>query len=866
MWYRLILAYREVGKGGEKTIHKTKGKYDRPIFVMDTESNSDPSMSKGTGSKVFGPGHYTSQNKVVSYGYEYPYTRVEKLPQGTRILDLDRIPNFHAKRIIKSLDPEMDENILESDLYRPYYTLQEIIEFTKDHSKNPDVKKYRSYDHGPNYRQIYPKLIELGYDAVEYFAGRNFSLDSVLSRINARPEMLETEKQRKRRGKEPFVKSKRFQRRINKLEKQIDLSAVEFENLLGMFKRQYGENWIQNWKPVSTRQENIDRLFEKNIIDEEEKNFLLETNLQKKNVLVINATTLMNPKLFQKERFRPETLSEEEKKELDTLKKATSYDVTKHILSEMKKKDPENWIKNAYEDFTIDPETLIKLVSENIINPLEAVYLGGNSLGVSDFTEMLKNNIDIVIENFDFITDLILSRSLDEKKLLSIYTEAQKYQKSPDFSKNLIKTFFFKGKIEDEYILKHIMPFLKIGFFSADDLLNNKFYFYGYFKILDENYVSELDDMGITVDQMKNMDWRNFHLYNNINGLLEIGFDKEFLIKNISNAKSPTRLKNIGFDYIDIIGQTDFDSSDINLHVFIDGFLQENDEEITKTLSYEQKLQILEVKIATLAVKKLKDFRNRFTNFLKLSSLYDSKDILKVLFKNQENFAVYNEIVSDPKPYVTKSNSNIDLKEKIITELSEEYQPKFDIFSQIKETITRLDQKYFNGLLFCDCGYIKLETCPNCGNQNSYFSNYTNLNFDSCIEILKELLPLYRIANGDQQLLIYFEGIEKITYSNLRFDFGSTYSLNSSKITWKQSFPEITKIYEIYKILKDPNISDYFKYLHSERPVKELFALIEDPEFIEKNDLSFKEEDSQINQTLQEDEEEEPINIDDDED
>ena len=867
MWYRLILAYREVGRGGEKTIHKTKGKYERPIFVMDPKSK-DPTLNKGTGSKVFGPGHYTSQNKVVAYGYDYPYTRVEKLPQGTRILDLDRIPNFHARRIIESFDPNIDKDRLKSDLSLAFYSLNDIIKFLVDTSKNPDVKKYLTlYDSDANYRQIYPKLIELGYDAVEYYAGRNFSLDDVLSRIKSRPQMLETEKQRNKRDvNTPFVKSKRFQRRINKLEKQIELSAAEFENLLKMFKNQYGENWMQSWKPVSTKQENIDRLFEKDFINDDERKFLLDTNLQKKNVLVINATTLINPKLFQKERFRPETLSEEEKKELNTLKNATTYDVTKHILLEMKKKDPENWMKKALEDFLIDTEILIKLKNEQVISPIEAGYLGGDTLGVSDFLYMMKENFDLIIENFDLVIDMISSFSLDEKRLLLIYSEAKKYEKSPDFSERLIKTLYFEGKINKNYILSNIMPFIKIGFFKADDILNSRYYDFVKMSIIDENNVSDLHDIGMTVDQMKNMSWDNFHLYNNIEGLLEIGFDKEFLINNITNAKSPMRLKNIGFSYWDIIGNVNFDTSDINLHVFIDEFLQEDKEEVLKDLTFEQKIQILEVKISTVAVNfQFKDFKNRFKNFLILSSKYNSKDISRILFKEKENFTVYDQIVSDKKTYVTKSDSNIDLKEKIIGEFSEEYQAKNEIFNQIKDIFTRIDQKYYNGRLFCECGYIKLYKCPNCESVNSEINFRTSI--ESSIEILKELLPYYELVNGDASLSIYFELIEIDLFNSLLYYLGNMYSLYRDKLTWKQTFPELPQVFEIYKILQNPSIGFKLKGLLNQYNIKNIFKLFEDPEFMKKFQSNLNQEPPQIDQNaVVEEEKEEPLNIDDDED
>jgi hypothetical protein len=479
---------------------------------------------------------------------------------------------------------------------------------------------------------------------------------------------------------------------------------------------------------------------------------------------------------------------------------------------------------------------------------------------------MMKENFDLIIENFDLVIDMISNYSLDEKRLLLIYSEAQKYEKSPDFSKRLIKTLYSEGKISKNFILSNIMPFIKIGFFNADDILNSRYYDFVRMSIIDENNVNDLHDIGMTVDQMKNMSWDNFHLYNNIEGLLEIGFDKEFLIKNITNAKSPMRLKNIGFSYWDIIGNVNFDTSDINLHVFIDEFLQEDKEEVLKDLTFEQKIQILEVKISTVAVNsQFKDFKNRFKNFLILSSKYNSKDISRILFKEKENFAVYNQIVSDKKTYVTKSDSNIDLKEKIIGEFSEEYQSKNEIFNQIKDIFTRIDQKYYNGRLFCECGYIKLYKCPNCESVNSEI--YFRTSIESSIEILKELLPYYELVNGDASLSIYFELIEIDLFNSLLYYLGNMYSLYRDKLTWKQTFPELPQVFEIYKILQNPSVGFKLKGLLNQYNIKNIFKLFEDPEFMKKFQSNLNQEPSQIDQNaVVEEEKEEPLNIDDDED
>ena len=38
MWYREILAYREVtDKDGERTIHQTGAQYEKPLFIFDID-------------------------------------------------------------------------------------------------------------------------------------------------------------------------------------------------------------------------------------------------------------------------------------------------------------------------------------------------------------------------------------------------------------------------------------------------------------------------------------------------------------------------------------------------------------------------------------------------------------------------------------------------------------------------------------------------------------------------------------------------------------------------------------------------------------------------------------------------------------
>jgi len=58
MWYREILAYREVtDPKGERTVHQTDSNYERPTFVMDDNYNlSYQSEDLGNGYITQGPG------------------------------------------------------------------------------------------------------------------------------------------------------------------------------------------------------------------------------------------------------------------------------------------------------------------------------------------------------------------------------------------------------------------------------------------------------------------------------------------------------------------------------------------------------------------------------------------------------------------------------------------------------------------------------------------------------------------------------------------------------------------------------------------------------------------------------------------
>jgi hypothetical protein len=78
--------------------HQTSTKYKKPIFSL---SDDDPTSTLGAGSKVYGPGHYTSSNEEVLKGYAktLPIRRREKLPIGTNIININQTPQDELQRV-----------------------------------------------------------------------------------------------------------------------------------------------------------------------------------------------------------------------------------------------------------------------------------------------------------------------------------------------------------------------------------------------------------------------------------------------------------------------------------------------------------------------------------------------------------------------------------------------------------------------------------------------------------------------------------------------------------------------------------------------------------------------------------------------
>lgn len=183
MWYRLFKKAVRVITEPELTVHQTPSMYEYPVFSLDPVDDKDPTSSLGAGSKVFGPGHYTSQNPFVQQGYadvvnkkskpkrkrpagvsprpqgkwkKQNKTRWEKLPRGMRIVQYNSIPPEHASLMINRIKEVYDHKAYDLDKLEKKIQNSENITFN-------ELKSCFNND-----KEVFPMLINLGYDALEY--------------------------------------------------------------------------------------------------------------------------------------------------------------------------------------------------------------------------------------------------------------------------------------------------------------------------------------------------------------------------------------------------------------------------------------------------------------------------------------------------------------------------------------------------------------------------------------------------------------------------------------------------------------------------------------------------------------------------
>ena len=183
MWYRFFKQAVRVVLEPEITAHQTPSMYKYPAFTVDPDVSEDPTSQLGASSKVWGPGQYTSQNPYVQKGYyslvgkrpkpsrkrkkgtsprpqgtwkKQNKTRWERIPRGTKIIDNDNVPPEHVKIIL-------DKIVQTSDFFQ--FRIKEIEKKIEDNEiiNFNELKSCLSRD-----KEIFPLLIALGYDALEY--------------------------------------------------------------------------------------------------------------------------------------------------------------------------------------------------------------------------------------------------------------------------------------------------------------------------------------------------------------------------------------------------------------------------------------------------------------------------------------------------------------------------------------------------------------------------------------------------------------------------------------------------------------------------------------------------------------------------
>jgi hypothetical protein len=174
MWYREILAYREVtDPKGERTFHRTKNDYERPTFVMDENYKSTyQEHGLGNGYITQGPGYYTTQNpaELHHYGNLFPTTREVRIPKGARILDYENPTEEDMRSIIDAWNKKYNTNYQYDSSISSFDDLMYVISNSND-SREVFKGRYRIFKNDiPNntINRLYPLLIEMGFDAIDY--------------------------------------------------------------------------------------------------------------------------------------------------------------------------------------------------------------------------------------------------------------------------------------------------------------------------------------------------------------------------------------------------------------------------------------------------------------------------------------------------------------------------------------------------------------------------------------------------------------------------------------------------------------------------------------------------------------------------
>ena len=352
MRYKIKIAYREVmDPEGERTIHQTSSQFDKPIFMYD---NNDEANARGVGlgSQVFGPGHYTSQNPIVTRGYKsfLPLRREEVLPRGTRIFDYDNPTDEELLSIItayksKYKHPAKVNQLFQRCIGEKRYKLnvlaQELSEWQPDSfnlggfSASGISKKIASIDDVR--RRLNFVITELGHDAIEYRSFTNHPKAEEFLRISdAERELIIDFVIKNKRSIElqnmdqehAFWYLNDVLKDPNKVynlyQSFAKLSNFDHEAMMNVQDK--GTMWKEYYKGAIL--DYISKIAVENYSLERDDEYLLENSVEKrqrkinralrkhesaKNILVTNRAILTIPDIFEKVRFDPDSLTDEEK-------------------------------------------------------------------------------------------------------------------------------------------------------------------------------------------------------------------------------------------------------------------------------------------------------------------------------------------------------------------------------------------------------------------------------------------------------------------------------------------------------------------------------------------------------------------------
>lgn len=797
MWYRLILsAIRNVGRGGERTFHKTKVKNIRnPSFtMMGIEGEKDPSSSVGLGSKVEGEGHYTSQNPVVSFGYKMPYSRVEKLPYGARIFDYNDIP------------PDVFNKILE------------ILGSDKRVTANQSMKDLKMM--GYPVQKINPIILSLGFDAIEYDAFRltdeNLGgvskdvLDLLVDYfINHGKLYLKDDDYDDTRylGKDEIIKY--LYENIDKIKDKKDKDEIERSYQANNLqipvqgKFDYRKDVLEAYKSIkrnySMLKDNIqayyDSIGSKKNITEKKINRSLR-DITKRNLLIINSVALTNPRLFQKEKFRPELLTDEEKEYLRNKKYSTSYDVTKDLIATAKRNYGENWLKDSGLKFKV--ADFIKLTNDGIISSDEFDSEGLRDIGVDDFFVLLEYD-KIPIEKY---INKINSSSF-HMNLKKIWEKLMNLQ-DKELAKKVIPLLI------DRRLLKACdidtgIKLINMGLIDKDTLLKLSS---GMF-ISNFNQLEDLIGFGISYDVIDyTYNWNDYQINENADKYKSIGVSQHSILRVI-DIRDVSKLLKYGFDPNIIT-------------IYAGNFMEDMDDYQKMLLIYSNVYNLLKAGANEDDILNSFGIKMQYGNYKyidlklnlykQLSSIISNKDLLfeKIFNPDQRQIA-----------YSTLSYMNEQSDKKI-----ELPNVDFDIagYENLRIALKKMDHWLENSLLCPRCENILFQDyddlrCSVCVKVISYasMSFSTNLRHETKPAMLNDLIPILVIVRSNPDLWNYVENLLSLVNKNMKQTLSSTYYGMEDKYIFKPFYeneliraflPIFYETYDyIYPLLKEPDVT-----------------------------------------------------------